>query len=143
MGENRLQTLFKDFEKRNDAIPEILKNILELMDYSKNAIAKMTDEDINEIERSTPSLLEDLDIALADHPNYLGRFASNPGKFRLLPGQKAIFKDLIAFCNKESFLNSQTSANKRKRVGNDIDSYEKGKLANNFMLFLYTINLFT
>lgn len=132
LDENKcLKKVFNDFEKQHDSqIPEILKNILELMEYSKVTISKLKDKDILEIETSTLDLLEDLNIPKADYFKYVGRFAENPSKFRLLPGQKAILNELIVFCNKESFLKSSTvpkMQKARKRHASDMSSYDKGK----------------
>lgn len=114
-------------------LPIIVKNILELTEHKKITIAKLTESDISNLEKSIPPLLEDLEISEADYPQYLGRFSKNPSKFKFLPGQRSILLELVGFCNQSTFLNagSNKSENKpstalKRKANSDLIS-ERGK----------------
>lgn len=126
----RLEDFFAEFEKQSKClIPEVLKNILHLMEHTKLTISKLTDEDIKGMEESLADILEDLDIPLSDRGKYLGRFSQNPRKFRLLPGNKLTLKELIKFAEKQNFLAPFSSASqyKRKMPFEYSTNEEKGK----------------
>lgn len=111
-----LESLFKEFEGKKSRIPDVIKNILILMEYSKTTIGKMDEKDIIEIQESVPSLLEDLDIPIEERGKYLGLFIKNPSKFRFLPGQRATFVELVEFCSQRTFLNGVAPPSKKAKV---------------------------
>lgn len=122
---------FTSFEKnKNTTIPEIVKNVLVLMDYTKFTIGKLTDTDITNLEKSVPDLLVDLGIQQEDLSKYLGRFTKNPKKFKFLPGQKIVLLELVSFCNSTNWLsktsNTQTVLKRKATSEESLD--EKGKL---------------
>lgn len=131
MSEQELRKLFTDFEKsRNTSIPEQIKNILWLMEYSRLTIGKLTETDITNLENSVPALLEDLDIPQEELPKYLGRFVKNSSKFKILPGQKSALLELTIYCKQTTFLNSTSSAKKdlkRKAMDGEESLDQKGK----------------
>lgn len=91
-----MKELFAEFEKQKGMlVPEIVKNILELMEYTKVTIGKLQETDITEMETSLFSLLGDLGVPESNYEMYLGRFIKNPAKFRFLPGQKATLSDFV------------------------------------------------
>lgn len=127
-----LEEFLNSFEaSTNISVPEVLKNILELMEHSKFTISKLTEKEIRGMEQSLYSTVQDMGVPEKHQSKYFGKFSGNPKKFRFLQGQELILKELISFAqpkqqNKEknSFLSS--SGTKRK-LPNEGDIQENCK----------------